>query len=193
MILTCRAVLFSLLSLRYFPILPLQNIPFFIKCHLDCVIKKALLIIWILELNQARAYIPFSFHSESLWLSRLSFGLKYSHDLCNGNTELGLEISLCELLHERSKLLPSFIQEPANENWICSPLDSFTRINSSHFPASVKYGQIENFPVAPSNTACLENPPVFLTREFNFSLTLTFASCFPLLKVVQGAFHEKSK
>lgn len=73
-------VLFSLLSLRYFS---LQNIPFFIKCQLDCVIKKALLIFCILELHQACAHIPFSFRSEPFWLQ---FGLKYSHGLCNGNT-----------------------------------------------------------------------------------------------------------
>lgn len=82
-----------------------------------------------------------------------------------GTQELRLEINPWELLHERNKLFPSFIQEPANENWICSPLNSFTGINSPHFAASMKHGQIENFPVAPSSTACLENPPVFLTKN----------------------------
>lgn len=110
-----------------------------------------------------------------------------------GAQELRLEINPWQLLHERSKLFPSSIQEPANENWICILLNSFTRINSPHFPASMKYGQIENFPVAPSNTACLENPPVFLTKEFNFSFSLTFASCFPLPNIVRGAFNEISK
>lgn len=103
-----------------------------------------------------------------------------------GTQELRLEINPWELLYERNKLFPSFIQEPANENWICSPLDSFTRINSSHFPASMKYGQIENFPVAPSNTAWLENPPMFLSKEFNLSLSLMFASCFPFLTLSRG-------
>lgn len=50
----------------------------------------------------------------------------------------------------------------------------------------MKYGQIEKFPVAPSNTAWLENPPVFLSKEFNFSLSLTFASCFPFLTLSRG-------
>lgn len=109
-----------------------------------------------------------------------------------GTQELRLEINPWELLHERNKLCPSFTQEPANENWICSPLNSFTRINSPHFAVSMKHGQIENFPVAPSSTACLENP-VFLTKEFNFSLSLRFASCFPLPNLFQGAFNETSK
>lgn len=61
------------------------------------------------------------------------------------------------------------------------PLNSFTRINSPQFPASRKYGQIENFPAAPSNTACLENPPVFLTKEFNFSLFLDVCQLFPFV------------
>lgn len=113
-----------------------------------------------------------------------------------GTQELRLEINPWQLLHERSKLFPSFIQEPTNENWICFLLNSSPRINSPHFPASMKYGQRENFPVAPPNTACLENPPVFLAKEFNFSFSLTFASCFPLPNIVQGAnliFNETSK
>lgn len=110
-----------------------------------------------------------------------------------GTQELRLEINPWELLHERNKLFPSFIQEPANENWICSPLNSFIGINSPHFAASMKHGQIENFPVAPSSTACLENLPVFLTKEFNFSLSMRFASCFPLPNLFQGAFNETSK